>query len=170
MKTDLFWIPTDTPGRLAIVGRPRGNDWLDDEVRNWKQLGLTDDVSLLEEEEEVELGLSGESVACSTHEIGFHSLPVPDRGVPADETLFRETVESIVERLLAGASIGIHCRQGIGRSGLFAVAVLMHLGANASSAIRVVTAARGRPIPETPEQTDWLQRYRPQPLIRTGTA
>lgn len=170
MKTELLWIPTDTPGRLAIVARPRGNDWLDDEVRNWKQLGLTDDVSMLEETEEAELGLNRESHACSNHDISFHSLPVPDRGVPPDATLFRETVETIVERLLAGASIGVHCRQGIGRSGLFAAAVLMHLGANASSAIRVVSAARGRPIPETAEQSDWLQRYRPQTSILTGTA
>ena len=169
MKAELFRIPTDTPGKLAIVGRPRGNDWLDDEVTAWKRSGFTDVVSMLEEAEEADLGLSGESIACSNQGIGFHPLPVPDRGLPHDDILFQETVEKIVERLSAGASVAVHCRQGIGRSGMFAAAVLMHLGANAGSAVRVVSAARGRPIPETPEQTDWLQRYRPQPLIRTGT-
>ena len=169
MKTELYRIPTDTPGKLAIVARPRGNDWLDDEVHGWKLNGITDVVSFLEESEETELGLEGEATACEVNDIGFQWLPVPDRGLPTDEAGFEEAVHDAVERLLGGSSIAIHCRQGIGRSGVFAAAILMHLGANATAAMRVVSMSRGRPIPETPEQAEWLQRYKPQPLLRTGT-
>ena len=169
MKTELYRIPTDTPGKLTIVARPRGNDWLDDEVLGWKRSGITYVLSFLEESEEAELGLEGEAKACEANDIGFHWLPIPDRGLPTDEAGFQEAVEDAVERLLSGSSIAVHCRQGIGRSGVFGAAILMHLGANATTAMRVVSTARGRPIPETPEQAEWLQRYRPQPLLRTGT-
>jgi hypothetical protein len=30
MKPELFWIPTPSPGRLAMAPRPRGGDWLDE--------------------------------------------------------------------------------------------------------------------------------------------
>jgi len=35
-----FWIPTETSGRLAILARPRGGDWLPDEVAVWKRAGI----------------------------------------------------------------------------------------------------------------------------------
>ena len=47
-------------GRLAIVPRPRGGDWLDVEARGWRNLGFDCVVSLLERPEEAELQLEGE--------------------------------------------------------------------------------------------------------------
>src|SRR4051794_18897663 len=32
MRSELFWIPVPFPGRLAIAPRPRGGDWLGDEI------------------------------------------------------------------------------------------------------------------------------------------
>jgi hypothetical protein len=38
MTTELFWIPGPWKGKLAIVPRPRGGDWLDDEVGGWNPM------------------------------------------------------------------------------------------------------------------------------------
>jgi len=63
--------------------------------------------------------------------------------------------------LVEERSVLIHCRQGFGRAGLVASAVLRALGSDAEAAIRTVTAARGRPVPETPEQVRWVQAFAP---------
>lgn len=40
MKVDPFRIPGPWRGRLSIVARPRGGDWLDDEVSAWRRAGI----------------------------------------------------------------------------------------------------------------------------------
>lgn len=53
-----FWIETGTAMRLAIVPRPRGNDWLKDEVTQMKRAGVDVLVSMLQPDGATELGLS----------------------------------------------------------------------------------------------------------------
>ena len=38
MNPDLFWITGPWRGRLAIATRPRGGEWLGDEIRGWRRL------------------------------------------------------------------------------------------------------------------------------------
>lgn len=161
MTPDLYRIPTDTSGRLAISARPRGGDWLSDEVAGWQRAGVTVVVSLLEADEERDLGLTDEATECAAHGLHFVPVPVPDRGVPTDRIAFAEAVITVADELDNGERVGVHCRQGIGRSGLFAVAVLKALGVSTDIAIGAASAARGRPVPETPEQTEWLRRFAP---------
>jgi protein-tyrosine phosphatase len=134
----------------------RGNDWLEDEVANWKREGFDVIVSLLTENEVNELALSEEAELCQSLAIVFYSLPVIDRQTPDNLREFSEIAQSLANKLRDGISIGIHCRQGIGRSGLLAVAVLVTLGNDLEASIRIVSEARGRPIPETAEQRAWL--------------
>src|SRR2546430_4839831 len=61
MTPDLFWIPGPWPGRLAITNRPRGGDWLQDEIAGLHSAGVEVLVSLLEAEEERELQLRQEA-------------------------------------------------------------------------------------------------------------
>ena len=56
-----YLIEGPWPGRLAIVPRPRGGDWLEDEVRAWKEMGFDVVVSLLTRDELDELGLVAEA-------------------------------------------------------------------------------------------------------------
>jgi len=69
----------------------------------------------------------------------------------------------IARALEEGKSVAVHCRQGIGRSGLIAAGVLMSSGIAAEKATEVVSAARGLPVPETPGQLQWL-RHLPSEL------
>ena len=55
MRVNVFWVPGPWPGKLGIVPRPRGGDWLEDEAKAWHQAGIDVVVSLLEPEEEAQL-------------------------------------------------------------------------------------------------------------------
>lgn len=156
MKTELYWIPGSWPGRIAIMPRPRGGDWLEDEIRAWRDASVGVVVSLLEEEEVTDLELSAEGELAGASGIEFVSFPIVDRSVPASRDSVSELVANLATRLNAGQNVAIHCRQGIGRAALVAIAVLVRLGVSADEAIERVSATRGRPVPETPEQREWL--------------
>ena len=60
MKADIYWIDQLAPHRLAIMPRPRGGDWLEDEIRSLRLEGVDVLVSLLTETEARELELDSE--------------------------------------------------------------------------------------------------------------
>ena len=158
MTPDLFWIAGPWTGRLAIAARPRGGDWLDDEGRGWRAAGLDILVSLLEEEEAAQLDLVNEQRAAAANGVRFVSFPIPDRGVPASTQAAVAVLRDIVRALESGKSVAVHCRQGIGRSGLVAAGALVTAGMSADRAIEAVSAARGITVPETPSQRRWIQQ------------
>ena len=53
-------------------------------------------------------------------------------------------------------NIVIHCRQGIGRSSIVAAIILTRQGATVEEAFDRLAEARGRPVPDTPEQREWV--------------
>ena len=40
MPPDIFWIKAAGRGRLAVMPRPRGGDWLEDEILHLKRSGI----------------------------------------------------------------------------------------------------------------------------------
>jgi protein-tyrosine phosphatase len=144
------------PGRLAIVPRPRGGDWLEDEVHAWKEMGFDLVVSLLMKDERDELGLAAEPELSRAQGLQFWEFPIPDLGVPKSSAGARELLDNLRSDLDVGKQIAIHCRQGIGRSGLIAAGVLIVSGVEPELAICEVSAARGLAVPETPEQKEWV--------------
>ncbi len=156
MNPDLFWIPGPWRGRLAVVTRPRGGDWIEDEAAGWRRAGLDTVVSLLENEEAAQLQLDREQDAAESQGIDFISFPIPDRGVPASVPAAVSLLRQIAGALEQGKRVAVHCRQGVGRSGLIAAGVLMISGRKTEEAIDVVSTARGVTVPETPAQLEWL--------------
>lgn len=159
MKADLFWIPGPWRGRLAIVPRPRGGDWLDDEASAWRKADIDFVVSLLEDDEATEIGLVDERQAVEDQAVGFISFPIPDRGVPESTEAAIEVIRRIEAVLRGGDNVAVHCRQGIGRSGLIAAGVLMNSGLQPEQAMKTVSSARGVTIPETLEQRRWIEAF-----------
>ena len=82
MNPQLYWIQGPWPGRLAISARPRGGDWLEDEISGWRSAGIDAVVSLLTPQENQELQLGAESNLTQARGLLFISLPTEDRGVP----------------------------------------------------------------------------------------
>jgi protein-tyrosine phosphatase len=158
MKPDLYWIPGPWPGRLAIMSRPRGGDWLQDEAKGWRQDGIDVVVSLLEPDEAAQLDLADEAEAAVASGIRFMSFPIPDRGVPASASTAASLIAAISDGLERGENVAVHCRQGLGRSGLIAAGVLASAGIDPERAIEAVSSARGQTVPETAEQRSWVQR------------
>jgi len=167
MSPDLFRIVGPWRGRMAIVTRPRGGDWLEDEISAWRQAGIDVVVSLLESDEAEQLDLADERKAAEAHGIRYISFPIPDRGVPASESAAISLLTGIVRALDKGKNVAVHCRQGIGRSGLIAVGVLISSGMGAEDAIKAVSAARRLTVPETPEQLEWVRGLRLKPSVMT---
>jgi protein-tyrosine phosphatase len=160
VSTELRWVGGPWKGKLAIAPRPRGGDWLEDEIEAWCRLGITTVVSLLTPEEESELGLMEESAVAQSHGLGFLSLPIPDREVPASESEVTAMLVRLHGILGSGGSAVIHCRQGVGRAGLLASCLLIYEGNQPLESIRAVSQARGVEVPETSGQRAWVLNYR----------
>ena len=82
MRPEVYWIDRVGAGLVGIMPRPRGGDWLDDEIRSLAKVGVNVLVSLLTADEVAELELQDEERLCGDCGIRFISFPIPDRGVP----------------------------------------------------------------------------------------
>jgi protein-tyrosine phosphatase len=159
MKTPVYWIGGPWPGKLAIVPRPRGGDWLEDEVASWREAGIDVVVSSLTESEVRDFDLSRESEFAGAHGLEYLSFPVPDRGLPASFEDMEEIARKLEVELVQGKNVAVHCRQGIGRSSLLAACVLAVAGMNPTKAFERIQAARGSPVPDTAEQREWVVKF-----------
>lgn len=160
---EIFWVNGTTVPHLAIVLRPRGGDWLDEELRRMRLGGVETLISLLEPFEAESLGLGNEATAAGRAGIQFLSYPITDTQVPSNIAAFRVFIDGIAARLKAGEHIGTHCRGSIGRATITAACALIQLGWDARAAIEAIARARGMNVPDTPEQEAWILRYRAQP-------
>ena len=159
MNTKLYWIEGPWPGRLAVSPRPRGGEWLEDEIRAWSLSGISVVVSLLTRDEMKELDLSDEEERCLASNISFISLPIEDLGVPASRDDAVNLITALERLLVEGHNVVIHCRGGIGRSGLLAASLLVASGIEPEAALQRVSSARGFSVPETPEQKQWVRDF-----------
>jgi protein-tyrosine phosphatase len=139
--------------------RPRDGDWLEDEVRSLRASGVDVLVSLLTREVIVELDLADEGICCAAEGIDFISFPFADRGVPASVSDAFHLVQRLVAFVTSGKAVAIHCRQGVGRSALVAACVLISLGERPDEALEQVASSRRCPVPDTPEQREWVLRF-----------
>lgn len=111
---------------------------------------------MLTNEEGEDLGLHEESQECRAAGITFLNIAIPDRSVPADKKEFLLTVERLAELVRQGRYVGVHCRASIGRSSVLAASVLIRVGWDAEAAFEAIESARGCPVPDTPEQKEWV--------------
>jgi len=80
VKATIYPVTDATPNRIAIIARPRGNDWLYEEISALSREGIEIVVSMLTSEETEELGLN--SAECAAARITFVNVAIPDRSVP----------------------------------------------------------------------------------------
>ena len=163
MRPEIYWITPLSPGRLAIVGRPRAGDWLTDEVAAWKAEGITDVISLLEDHEIRDLELTQEAAVVTAAGMSFRRFPIPDRGVPASRPQMEMLWNDLADKVRSGCRVAVHCRAGIGRSGLVTAGVLIRLGISPDDTWARISKERGIPVPDTPEQKHWVEA---QPIGR----
>jgi protein-tyrosine phosphatase len=159
MRAELYWICKIENGRLATMPRPRGGDWLEDEISSLKQSGVDALISLLENHENHELDLEREEACCENAGILFLSYPIRDRCIPSSGPKTRQLAQVILDLLRAGKNVAIHCRGGIGRSSVIAACVMMLSGMTSDEALLKVEDKRGCLIPDTTEQREWVKEF-----------
>ena len=145
--------------RLGLMARPRAGDWLEEEIAGWREAEVGTVVSLLEPHEVHELGLSSEARLCAQNGIEFLSLPIRDRGTPQGPDAAIRLIDDLVARLQGGTGVAIHCRAGIGRTGLVAGCILSRLGMPFGDIFAALSEARGVAMPDTAEQADWVRAF-----------
>lgn len=159
MSHRIYWVKTLPPGRLAVMARPRGNDWLAGDVATVRQSGVDVVVSMLEPHEAGRLGLAEEGRHCLAAGMEFVSLPIEDHNVPASIEAAHEVVAHVSNRLAAGKAVAAHCFAGLGRSPLMIGLLLIHRGHAVQEAFDLISEARGWEVPEMAEQLAWAEGY-----------
>ncbi len=154
-----FWVELDAGRRVAIVPRPRGGDWLEDELRAIKEAGVDVLVSMLTPPERGELGLDNEAATSRQVGLEFLSFPVKDRETPESTADVRRVVCELRKKLHAGRTVATHCRASIGRSSLMLACLMVDEGWSAAKAFEELSSARGTRVPDTAEQVQWVVRY-----------
>ena len=155
----MFRVHTIGSASLFIVKRPNGGPALADGLEKIRAAGVHRLVSLLMPDEEEFHDLAAEGDTWRRRGLEFVSVPVADLAVPKNPAEFEVAVAKVVRGLRDGESAGIHCRQSIGRSGLFAAAVLVALGMSSKEAFEATSIARGCTVPLTDEQGLWLEEH-----------
>ena len=159
MTPTLYWIKGPWAGRLAISARPRGGDWLGEEVTGWRESGVNTVASLLTPDEVEVLALGEEAKLCEKEGIAFISFPIPDRAVPGSRQKALDFLRQMEAGLAQGRNVAIHCRQGVGRSALVAAGLLVLGGAEPEQAFERLSKLRNCPVPETAEQRKWVEQF-----------
>lgn len=153
-----YWIESGSI-RLAILPRPRGNDWLSDDVAAARRAGVDVIVSALTNEETEELGLADEGKCCRESGVQFLSFPIEDRSLPRSPSDFRMFLNSVDQEIKKNKSVAIHCRAGIGRSSMLCACLLVLHGFSTDQAFETIQKARGCPVPDTDEQRRWVDDF-----------
>lgn len=118
--------------------------------------GINCIVSLLETQEAKELGLADEQTLAKQHQIEFVSVPVADLQLPQSEQEFALQSKRIHKSISEGKNTLVHCRSGVGRTGMLCAAILAHSGCSVKEVITKISTQRGMQVPDTPEQLQWL--------------
>ncbi|MEH6590960.1 MAG: cyclin-dependent kinase inhibitor 3 family protein [Halioglobus sp.] len=167
LQIDFVSVP-DSTGRIGMTFCPgkkqRGamtGDWnrdliLDlDAIQIW---GASVIVNLIEDHEMVELEVRDAERHVPVG-IDYIRLPIPDYGVPdrAWHQQWQLQGPQLRDRLRAGESIVLHCKGGLGRTGMVAARILVELGCTPQEAILAVREAREGAI-ETAGQETYVRR------------
>lgn len=99
-------------------------------------------------------------------------MPIIDMAVPDNVHDAFELISSISADVGAGQGVLVHCMQGVGRAGMIAACVLLHLGcaANATCAIQTVRKKRHKRAVQTSRQEEFVHWYAANMMVNPITS
>ncbi|HEY9616684.1 MAG TPA: cyclin-dependent kinase inhibitor 3 family protein [Microcoleaceae cyanobacterium] len=115
-------------------------------------------VTLLETPEFAALQIPNLLIQVQAHGMRSQQFPIHDFGTPTSMQGLLELVESILEDVAQGQTVVIHCKAGLGRTGLVTAACLVALGYSPDDAFAAVRQSRPGSI-ETPAQEAYAEAF-----------
>lgn len=149
------WVPTALwPGQLGLTLAPgkQGESEIQpgvihrrdmrDDMRALAREGTSVIAPLIEPSEFELLGMDGYHEQADAHGLSVVPCPIVDLRVPTDLAAFGLFIDTLMDALLDGRSVVVHCRGGLGRAGLVAACLLVQAGMEAGEATALVRATR----------------------------
>lgn len=161
MLPTIYEVTSIGAGKLSVMAKPVSGEWVEEQFAGLRQLGVDHVVSLLEFYEQFEVGLGDEESLCEKNGMRYTSFPIVDRDVPNTVEAL-DLAAALHQDILGGEHVVIHCRAGIGRTGVIASAVLVSAGYFSGEALHIVSFARGVLVPDTDEQDKWVRSLEDQ--------
>lgn len=115
-------------------------------------------VSLIEDHELELLGIPQLFEQAKALGITVLRLPIVDAGTPTSMPAFTALVDDVLAAVRDGKTVIVHCRGGLGRTGLLAAACLVALGQTPATAIELVRRARPGAV-ETRGQERYVDEF-----------
>ena len=127
-------------------------------------------VTLMEPQELAAVAIPHLGAEVRRRHMEWHHWPIIDVSTPdpAFDAAWPERSAKLRTVLANGGRVLIHCRGGLGRSGMLAARLLVESGTTAPAAIAAVRAARPGAV-ETRAQERWVAAGRPLPLPKPST-
>jgi len=156
----IYWLDNLKKGNLGMMARPKGNDWLNDEIKKLSFKGVNTVISLLEKHEEEELELEKEKTFCERYDIEFINFPIQDRDVPKNSKSFIKLINGIDKSLQENKKIVVHCRMGIGRTSVVVAGGLIKNNFEPIYVFDYLSKIRTLSVPDTNAQVEWIERIK----------
>ncbi|GIM12111.1 hypothetical protein Vretimale_15535 [Volvox reticuliferus] len=151
------WIPdceTAAGGRLGLTFCPEKHITSRDGTQYSRDVGMDlarlrqvhavhTIVCLLPEAELRYLKVRSYATAVEAHGMEYLHLPIIEMAAPSDALQAASVVDAVADRLLAGRTVVMHCKGGVGRAGMMAACMLVRLGVCTSPA-EAIAVVRGR--------------------------
>lgn len=161
---------TTTPGRMLLCRCPGLRSRPNQEIQPGIGSALESDlemiigsgastlISLIGYEERKRLGVSELPAQTVKAGLDWHEFAIADRAAPDRNRQFEfsSLMTHMLNAMLEGKTIVVHCQAGIGRTGLVAASALVWRGMSPEDAISHVRAARPGAI-ETEEQEAFVR-------------
>jgi ADP-ribosyl-[dinitrogen reductase] hydrolase len=118
-------------------------------------------VSLIEDFEYERYKMESYADEAKASGIEVEEWPIRDVDVPREEQVeeYADLVGKIVGFLREGRNTVVHCRGGIGRTGMVVCSVLVGLGHDAEEAMQLASDARKAEVPETEPQKEYVREF-----------
>lgn len=158
-----YWVE---PGRLLAGEHPAGKDLASTRKRiaTLLEAGVRSFIDLTQPDEMESYR------SLLPPDIGYESFGLPDHSVPRSAQQMRDVLTAMWRELAARPGIYLHCRAGIGRTGMTVGCYLRELGEPPDAALAELNrlwqhnarAATWPEVPETAEQTQYVHAWRPR--------
>jgi protein-tyrosine phosphatase len=160
---DISQLPVGQ-GQLALCRMPGAVTPLAADVRALADLGATCVLTLTPQAELQKAGSADLAAVLAAQGMDWLHLPIDDFGTPspAQQADWDALSRMVQARIDKGETIAIHCRAGLGRTGMIALRLMAQHGELPETALARLRASRPGSV-ERPAQFEWAaQGYEPR--------